>query len=129
MGGVGEKKTTITKGKCIPLPGIRIVFQEGRKGEFSNQRLGTPQPSFLELPIQVLSHGNATQSPLPAAPRNCLESHRSEASSLQNAVMLEKRFECTCCEQEEPWESLRRKIVTVVPGMNVRINFLVRRKV
>lgn len=128
VGGVGKKKTTITKGKCIPLPGVRIVFQGGRRGEFINQRLGTPQPSFLEPPYRF-SPGNATKSPLPAAPRNRLESHRREASSLQNAVMLEKRFECTRCEQEEPWESLRRKIATVVPGVNVRINLLVRRKV
>lgn len=65
-GGVGEKKTTITKCKCTPLPGVRIVFEGGRKGEVINQRLGTPQASFLEPPCRFFHMG---VPPSPHAPQ------------------------------------------------------------
>lgn len=48
-GGVGKKDHS-HKCKCLPLPGVRIVFQGGRRGEFTHRRGGTPQPSFSELP-------------------------------------------------------------------------------
>lgn len=47
---------------------------------------------------------------LPVASWNHLRYPQTgEVNSLQNAVMLEKKFKCTHCEQEESQELFRRK--------------------